>query len=75
MTKKRYPKLKQCHNVKQLIEELQKLPPVMPVAMPSEDGLILVPVNVGHYDEHVNISTGFDCSWDEDSFIAREADE
>lgn len=50
------PKLKlmQCRTVEELIAELQKLPLTMPVEL-FDDGVVLVPVNVGKHDEHLNI--------------------
>ena len=60
---KKYPRLKQCFTVGQLIEELQRLPADMQLGMESDDGVVLVAVNVGRDDECLDVSYADSDSW------------
>jgi hypothetical protein len=64
MTKKRkHPKLRQCHTVGELLIQLKRLPSSMPVKL-LDDGVVLVPVNVGHHDEHLDIDGTNETCWE-----------
>lgn len=73
MAKKPKRVLMQCRTVEELIAELQKLPPTMPVEL-FDDGVVLVPVNVGKHTEHLNIEGTEATSWQEGrDWVARDA--
>jgi hypothetical protein len=61
--KRKYPKLYQCRTVGELVEELRKLPADMSV-MGMDDGVALVPVNIGRDDEHLDIASVYDTAWE-----------
>lgn len=73
MAKKSKLKLKQCRTVGELIEQLQRLSPEMPIEL-FDDGVVLVPVNVGKGTEHLNIEGTEATCWQEGrDWVARDA--
>lgn len=70
---KKYPKLYQCRTVGQLIVQLERLPKDLQLGFESEDGMVLVPVNVGRASEHLCVETVSSTSWNaETDWLERE---
>lgn len=62
---RKYPKLKACETVGELIEQLQRLPATMNLDPYSEEGILPVVFNVGKDSEHVQLMEN-DGTWDDE---------